>query len=333
MRSVVTVLIANNNEFGRTEIEVLSAGVRLAEDLGGNLTAVLLGEPPPSFAPSCFSYGANRVAVAESPVLSAYQPIAFSAALEQVIRTVGGHVLLFPSTTSGLELAPLAGHRLGASVVMDAIGVDGKVNGGGIRIQKPVFGGKAQSLLIARKVPVVVALRMRSIAPVARQENTKGEIIKVPVTVTSSVGTWRLVDRKVEQSEGLRLEDARIVVSGGRGLGGKENFACLEELSRVLGAALGASRAAVDLGWVPSTWQIGQTGKKIAPDLYLAVGISGASQHMVGIAGAKHVVAINKDDKAPIFQMAELGVVEDYRAFIPKLVEAVKKRKTSAAIL
>lgn len=333
MRSVVAVLIANPNELGRTEIEVLSAGVRLAEDLGGTLTAVLLGEPPANFAPRCFSYGANRVAVAEGPVLSAYQPIAFSAAIEQVIRTIGGDVLLFPSTTSGLELAPLSGHKLGASVVMDAVGVDGKVDGGGIRIHKPVFGGKAQSLLIARKAPIVVALRMRSIAPVAKQENTPGEIITVPVTVTSPAGTWRLVDRNVEQFEGLRLEDARIVVSGGRGLGGKENFACLEELSRVLGAALGASRAAVDLGWVPSSWQIGQTGKKIAPDLYLAVGISGASQHMVGIAGAKHIVAINKDDKAPIFQMAELGVIEDYREFIPKLIEAVKKRKTSATTL
>jgi electron transfer flavoprotein alpha subunit len=333
MHSVVAVLIATHEEFGRTDIEVLSAGVRLAEDLGGTLTAVILGDAPASLATNCFSYGAGRVAVAESPVLSAYQPVAFSDAVEQVVRALGGDVLLFPSTTSGLELAPLAGYKLGASVVMDAIGVDRKVDGGGIRIQKPVFGGKAQNLLIARKAPVVIALRMRSVAPLAKRENAQGEVVKVPVTIGTPSGSWRVMDRTVEKSEGVRLEDARIVVSGGRGLGAKENFACLEELGRVLGAALGASRAAVDLGWVPSTWQIGQTGKKIAPDLYLAVGISGASQHMVGITGAKHIVAVNKDEKAPIFQMAELGVVEDYRTFIPKLVEAVRKRKTSAATL
>jgi electron transfer flavoprotein alpha subunit len=171
---------------------------------------------------------------------------------------------------------------------------------------------------------------MRSVDPLQPQEGASGEVIEIPVNVRPSTGTWRLIERNLEKSGGPRLEDARIIVSGGRGMGGKENFSCLAELGDVLGAALGASRAAVDLGWVPSTWQIGQTGKKVAPELYVAVGISGASQHMVGIAAAKHIVAINKDEKAPIFQMAELGVAEDYKVFIPKLIEALKKHKTSA---
>ena len=330
MRNVLAVLIANGAEFGRAEIEVLSAGSRLAADLGGTSVAAVVGGSDQSWAREAFSYGAVRVYVAGSPALTHYEPRLFADALEQIARSADADVLLFSSTISGLEVAPLVGYKLGASVIMDVTGIDGKVEGGGVRIQKPVFGGKAQSELVAQKAPVVLSLRMRSVDPLQPQEGASGEVIEIPVNVRPSTGTWRLIERNLEKSGGPRLEDARISVSGGRGMGGKENFSCLAELGDVLGAALGASRAAVDLGWVPSTWQIGQTGKKVAPELYVAVGISGASQHMVGIAAAKHIVAINKDEKAPIFQMAELGVAEDYKVFIPKLIEALKKHKTSA---
>ncbi len=330
MRSILAILIANGGEFGRTEIEVLSAGSRLAADLGGTLAAVIAGSAASPWNQGCFSHGATRVYRPGSPALSAYNPALFASALAKVAQTAAAEVLLFPSTTCGLELTSLVGHKIGASVVMDVVGVDGKVDHGGVRIQKPVFGGKAQSVLIARKAPVAIALRMRSIDPVPTESGAQGEVVEVPLDLPPTSGAWRLLERSVEKSEGLRLEDARIIVSGGRGLGGKENFGCLEELGGILGAALGASRAAVDLGWVPATWQIGQTGKKVAPELYVAVGISGASQHMVGIAGAKHIVAINKDEKAPIFQVAELGVVDDYKVFIPKLIAALKKRKAES---
>lgn len=327
MRSILAVLIAGGGEAGRTEVEVLSAGNRLAADLGGTLSAAILGSADASWDPFCFAHGAARVFRCR-PALAAYDPATYSAAVTAMVQSQSADVLLFPSTTAGLELTPLVGYRLGASVVMDVTGVDGKVDSG-MRIQKPVFGGKAQSVLIARKSPVAIALRMRSIDPVEAKP-AQGESVEVPIPTAPTHGSWRLVERNVEKSEGLRLEDARIIVSGGRGLGAKENFAYLEELGSMLGAALGASRAAVDLGWVPSTWQIGQTGKKVAPELYIAVGISGASQHMVGIAGAKHILAINKDEKAPIFQTAELGVIDDYKVFVPKLIEALKKRKTAS---
>lgn len=328
MRNILAILIASSGEAGRTEIEVLSAGSRLASDVGGTLSALILGDAGGSWDHACFSHGATRV-LRSKPGLAAYNPAAYSAAAATAAQSAGAEVLLFPSTTPGLELTPLVGYKLNASVVMDVTGVDGKVENGGVRIQKPVFGGKAQSVLIARKAPLAIALRMRSVDPVAAKE-AHGESVEVPIPAPQTPGSWRLVERNVEKSEGLRLEDARIIVSGGRGLGAKENFACLEELGSMLGAALGASRAAVDLGWVPSTWQIGQTGKKVAPELYIAVGISGASQHMVGIAGAKHILAINKDEKAPIFQMAGLGVVDDYKVFVPKLIEALKKRKATS---
>lgn len=328
MRSVLCVLIANNNEFGRTEIELLSAGQRLASDLGGTLAATVLGPAGEGWLPDCFAYGARRVFLAENS--AQYHPRMFAAAVQHIAQQASAEVVLFPSTTFGLEVAPLVAYGLGAAMVMDVVGMQGMAEGGGVEIHKPVFGGKAESVLIARRAPLVLALRMRSFAASAPDSAAQGEVVKLPLDLGAAPGTWRVLERQVEKEEGVRLEEARVVVSGGRGLGGKENFACLEELGNLMGAALGASRAAVDLGWVPSTWQIGQTGKKVAPELYLAVGISGASQHMVGVAGAKHVVAINKDEKAPIFQVAELGVVEDYKAFIPKLIEALKKRSAAA---
>jgi electron transfer flavoprotein alpha subunit len=167
---------------------------------------------------------------------------------------------------------------------------------------------------------------MRSVTPGEKKEGATGEIRTIAAPMLRP--RTEILERKTEDAGcGPKLEDARIIVSGGRGLGNKENFVHLEELARILGGSVGASRAACDQGWVPASLQIGQTGKKVAPDLYLAVGISGASQHLVGIAGARHIVAVNKDAKAPIFQVAALGVVDEWQALLPKLADALKEHK------
>ena len=210
MRNVLAVLIANGAEFGRAEIEVLSAGSRLAADLGGTSVAAVVGGSDQSWAREAFSYGAVRVYVAGSPALTHYEPRLFADALEQIARSADADVLLFSSTISGLEVAPLVGYKLGASVIMDVTGIDGKVEGGGVRIQKPVFGGKAQSELVAQKAPVVLSLRMRSVDPLQPQEGASGEVIEIPVNVRPSTGTWRLIERNLEKSGGPRLEDARF---------------------------------------------------------------------------------------------------------------------------
>jgi electron transfer flavoprotein alpha subunit len=322
MRNVLAILIPAG-PFSRTEAEILTAGKNLASQLGGDLAAAVLGAGDEAFAHECFAFGAKIVTRVEG--LRAYQNEAYSAAALQAATDAGADVVLFPSTTCGLELAPGLGYRLGASVVFDCVRLEGD-SSGSVTITKPVYGGKANSELIARQGPVVIAMRMRSVAPAEKQDGAAGETRTIQAQAVQE--RTQVVERRTEGGgSGPKLEDARIIVSGGRGLGNKENFGHLEELARILGGCVGASRAACDLGWVPATLQIGQTGKKVAPDLYLAVGISGASQHLVGIAGARHVVAINKDAKAPIFQVAALGVVDEWQALLPKLVDALKQHK------
>jgi len=320
MRNVLAIVIPAG-AFSRTEAEILSAGRRLASQFGAELTAAILGPSDDSFARESFAFGAKSVIRVEG--LAGYQSETYSIAAQQA--AAAADVILFPSTTYGLEIAPGLGYRLGASVILDCVRLEGD-SSGNLTITKPVYGGKANSELVARHGPVVIAMRMRSVAPGEKQDGATGEIRTIPAP-TLSPRTQILEHKTEDAGSGPKLEDARIIVSGGRGLGNKENFVHLEELARILGGSVGASRAACDQGWVPATLQIGQTGKKVAPDLYLAVGISGASQHLVGIAGARHIVAINKDAKAPIFQVAALGVVDEWQALLPKLSDALKEHK------
>ena len=189
---------------------------------------------------------------------------------------------------------------------------------------RPVYGGNAMATVSCVDTPQVAAIRPKVYEPPEAEESRQGEMVPFDVELDPSIATSRVVSVVTEEAEGVRLEDARIVVAGGRGLGGPEPFADLEELARVIGAGVGASRAAVDSGWVPPGWQIGLTGKTITPDLYITVGISGASQHMAGCSGAKVIVTINKDPDANIFKESRYGVVGDWQKVLPALTEALR---------
>ncbi|HVR40731.1 MAG TPA: electron transfer flavoprotein subunit alpha/FixB family protein [Thermoanaerobaculia bacterium] len=234
----------------------------------------------------------------------------------------GADVVLFANDTYSQELAPRLAHRLGGACAGDGIDiqrVDGK-----IRVTRQVYGGKAQAVIELRRSPAVVWLRARSFpasdvgqasaCPLA----TKGQAEACPTLI---------VERNTSTQTTTRLEDANVIVSGGRGIGGPEGFRDeLQPLADLLGAQMAASRAACDAGWVPPTWQVGQTGKKVAPALYLAIAITGASQHMAGISEAKNIVAINIDPDAPIFKHARFGIVDDYRKVVPQLREKLARR-------
>ena len=225
----------------------------------------------------------------------------------------------------GRELGPRLAHRLKAGFVAEFSDFDVDAASGELQFTRQTYGGKAMAVVQPKAFPVVATAKLRTMEPPTKEEGRTGEEIRIEVALEPSQLKTRVLEKVQEEVTGVKLEDAKIVVSGGRGLRGPEGFKVLEQLAQVLKGAVGASRAATDAGWVPPSWQVGQTGKSVSPDLYLAFGISGATQHVAGISGAKNIVAINTDPEAPIYKVAQLGVVGDWKAVATKLIESCKE--------
>ncbi len=307
----------------RSSLELLTAGQRAAGALGGALHVAVPGfDIPDAAATALGRYGAAAVWRAQHPLLKTYQPEAYVAAVEGVVRQAGAAAVLLAGDAVGRDLAPRLAYRLAGSLATEV--VDLKADGGRLVFLKPVFGGKAQAWLAPVRGTAMATVKARAFDPAEATEQAPAAVHEVAVTLSEAEQASRVVDAIREATGGLKLEEARIVVSGGRGLGGPAPFTDLQALAELLGGAVGASRAACDAGWVPASWQVGQTGTVVAPDLYIAVGISGASQHLAGIANAKHVVAINTDPDAPIFKRAHTGIVADYRTVVPALIAQLR---------
>lgn len=302
--------------------ELLGVARRLAEQLGGPVSAAVVGDGIANEATGCITRGADRVYAANHTLLAEYQGETWLPTVENIAREACPAVILLGHTPNGADLAPRLAFRLRTAVAMDCVEV--AVDGDKLLLTRPCYGGNARSVVSCNTRPVVATVRAKSQDPLAPDASRTGEMISVPLDLASSVRT-RIVGREQMSGEGVRLEEADIVVAGGRGLNGPEGFRVIEELAEVLGAAVGASRAACDLGWYPHSRQIGLTGKVVTPSLYIAVGISGASQHMAGCAGAKTLVAINPDANAAIFQFARFGVTGDYAQVVPAVSEEIKK--------
>ncbi|MDT5268727.1 MAG: electron transfer flavoprotein alpha subunit [Acidobacteriota bacterium] len=319
MNDVLIILFAAAG-FDKGAQGLAGAGRRLADELGGSLRAVVIGEGAEAVAVE-LARVADAVSVAEQAELREYQPETYMNALAQVCRELNPRAVLLANDTYSQELAPRLAHRLGGSAAGDCVGV--RVEGDAVRVGRQVYGGKAQAVLELKRAPAVVWLRARSFAPAAPRE-AAGEVTRASINIQTDTRT-RVVERRREAGGESRLEEARVIVSGGRGIGGPEPFETeLRPLAELLGAQLAASRAACDAGWVPPTWQVGQTGKKVTPELYLAIAITGASQHMAGISEARNIAAINTDPDAPIFKHCRFGIVEDYRKVVPLLREKLK---------
>ena len=303
--------------------ELLGAARRLADTLGQRVTAVSFGAGAADAAKEAIAHGADAALVAESADLDEYRNDAWTAAFTAAAREVNPAVVLMGQTAVGRDLAPRYAIRAGTAVAMDCI--DLAVQDGKLVMTRPVYGGSAHAQYTSRTLPQVATVRAKSQEPLEPDPSRQGEVRQLAVDVSGA--SSRVVARQEIKAEGLRLEDAKVIVSGGRGLGSADGFEALNELARVLGGAVGASRAVVDLGWAPITLQIGLTGKVVTPELYIAVGISGASQHLAGITGARTVVAVNKDRDADIFKVARYGAVVDWKPFLPALVEACRKLK------
>ncbi len=309
----------------RTAQELLGGGRCLAEILGLKVSAALIGDGLSHLAGEVVAYGADRVYMAEHELLREYNADLFLETMVIICQMARPDVVLLVHDDRGRELAPRLAYRLGTGAITDCINLQVNPETKTIIMFKPVYGGKAIGIMRVSCKPWIATVRPGTFQAITRDGHRNGEVVPVPVTLDSSLVRVNVRERIVrEKVQGPKLEEAKIVVAGGRGIGGIEGFKQLEELASILKAAVGASRAACDAGWVPPSWQIGQTGKKIAADLYIAVGISGASQHVAGLSAVKHIIAINKDPNAPIFKFAQIGIIEDYRKVIPLLIKKLR---------
>lgn len=301
----------------RSTLELLGGAQKVAAGLEEPVTAGLLGQGD---AALLYAYGVETVYRVDHPLLKEYQADLHLLALERIGRTAEPRVILLPGDSLGRDLAGRLAFRLQTGIVTEVIDIDVHASEKSLRFTRQAYGGNAIAAIVPKAFPVVATLKPRTFDPAARAGGRTGTEILVEAPLDAAQARTRLVERVQEETTGVKLEDARVVISGGRGLGGPEGFDFLVELARVLKGAVGSSRAATDAGWVPSSMQVGQTGKTVSPDLYIAVGISGATQHVAGISGAKTIVAINTDPEASIFKVAHLGIVGDYKAILPPLI-------------
>lgn len=323
MTDVLVLADGQGNLPSRNTLELLGAARRLADATQGRVKAAVLEGSPSGLSGSLFSYGADQVLRAEHPLLASYQAGAYVTALAHIAGQAAAQVVLLADDSCGREVAPRLAHRLNGGIVTEVMAVEGE--GGAVIFRRQMYGGRTIAAIAAQRFPVVATVKPRSMEAAAEQVGRAGEEVPVSVTLDASLMRTRVVQKVAEEVRGVKLENARVVVSGGRGLKGPEPFKQLEELAQLLKGAVGASRAATDAGWVPASWQVGQTGKTVSPDLYIAVGISGATQHLAGMTGSKTIVAINTDSDAPIFKVAHLGIVGDYKTILPKFIEKCRE--------
>lgn len=302
--------------------EMLGAGREAADSLGQPLVALILGQDVADIATSAFDFGADAVIGCDDASLADFRVEAYGPLIGQLARERAPGALLIGATTRGRDLAAWVAAELDAGLVADGIGL--KVENGTIKVIRPVYAGKLLADTFVTGSPQVISLRGRAFPP-AGSTGKSGQAEWVQPVVGEDDLTTKVIG--FESSEGtVSLNDATIIVSGGRGVGGPDGFQPVQELADVLGGAMGASRAAVDAGWIPYEYQVGQTGKTVSPDLYIACGISGAIQHQAGMRTSKVIVAINKDPDAPIFKLASYGIVGDLFKIVPALSAEFRKR-------
>jgi electron transfer flavoprotein alpha subunit len=302
-------------------LECVTAAKRLAATWGGRAAALIMGHGVAAAAREMACYGVDDVLLVDHPALDGYQAELYLSTFLQVWERQKPKAILMGDTLTSVDLAPRIACSLDAGLVADCVAIEADTSD--VNFIKPVYSSNVMAAYAFASEPWIVTLRARAEEAAPKAETRRAEIIPLEVKLDLSAMKTEVVQRVVEGDEGIRLAEAHIVVSGGRGLGGPEGFEQLVELAKVLHAAVGASRPPCDLGWVPSQWQVGQTGAKVAPAVYIAAGISGATQHIAGMQGSKKIVAINRDRTASIFRIADYGVVGSCEEVLPAFREAL----------
>ena len=323
-RGVLVVGEVDEGVLSRRTSELLAAGRSLHNDIAGEPSVALVGHGLSAPAAQAIQVGGGPVYAVDDPLLEDLPTETYLRALEAIYRAAVPEVILFARSALGRESATRLASRLGAGLLQDCQEVQIDPENGYLSAVRPVYGGNFLARVRCTGSPQIAVLLPQAYEPLAPDPTRRGEVVAVPVALDASQSRLRVLKRVRQARAGIALTEARVVISGGRGLGGPEPFRELEELAGTLGAAVGASRAAVDAGWVPGHLQVGLTGVTVTPELYITVGISGASQHLAGCSGAKVIVAINKDPEAPIFREARYGVVGEWQAVLPAFTKAVR---------
>ncbi len=325
-KNVCIITEFRNGDFRRVTNEVASEGRRIADALGAGLVALALGTGVADKAASLGKYGVDKVYYLDDPAVEHYLAETFVPIIAEMVHKIDPAAVLLPASVDGRDLGARLGARIHVTLLQDVIEV--RVNDAGtIKAKWPLFAGKAFAWCEwAEGVPPLLSIRPNVMQCYIVDENRKAETEKMDVLIP--IPRSRVVKYDLDTSGKVELTEAEVIVSGGRGMKEASNYTILEELAGLLGAAVGASRAAVDAGWRPHSDQVGQTGKVVNPNLYIACGISGAIQHLAGMGYSKFIVAVNKDADAPIFSKADYGIVEDLFKFVPAFTEEVRKLKS-----
>jgi len=308
--------------------ELLGKGKELAQALAGRVCSVALGRTTEKLAKEAFAYGADRVYAIDDPVLSHYRTQAYLHGMEKLVHKYRPQIIIFGATTMGRDLAGAGATTLRTGLTADCTGLTIEAERKLLEQTRPAYGGNIMATILTEtRRPQMATVRPRVFPMPPRDDAHKGEVVREPLGLKEEDVAVRLVEYlREEESEVTRIEDANILISGGRGLGGPEGFKVLEELAEAIGGCVSGSRAAVDQGWIEQSRQVGQTGKTVRPRLYIACGISGAIQHLVGMQTADVIIAINRDPNAPIFGVATYGIVGDYRDVVPALTKACREQ-------
>ncbi len=303
-------------------MELLGAARKLADELGQKVATVIIGSGVGDAGKDAIAYGADAAYVADDGKYANYQAEAYAAIVEQAAKELAPAIILMGQTSIGRDLAPRVAFKLQTGLSTDCITLKIDADSKRMVMSRAVYGGNAMADYVSETDPQMATVRVKSQEALEKDDSRTGEVKTIAADADMKIA---FIEKVTEEVAGIKLEDADVVICGGRGIGSEEGFAQLNELAKMLNGAVGATRPPCDNGWIASTQQIGLTGKIVSPTLYIGIALSGASQHIAGCSGAKNIVAINKDPEANIFNVAHYGVAGDYKKILPAFIDKVKE--------
>lgn len=327
-KNVFVIAEQRDGELQKVSVELIGKANDLAKDLGQEVVAVVLGEKVEKLAETMIHHGANKVIVVEDPMLKEYVTEPYAKAVFEIIKKYDPEIVLYGASSIGRDLAPRLAARIHTGLTADCTGLDIDPETKNLMMTRPAFGGNLMATIVCENHrPQMATVRPGVMTPLENNTSLTGEVIVEDIQFAEEDMNVKIIEVSKSEKKKMDITEANVLVSGGRGLGGPEGFEKLQELADLMDGEVSSSRANVDAGWIEKDRQVGQTGKTVRPGVYFAMGISGAIQHLAGMEESDLIIAVNKNESAPIFDVADLGIVGDLNKVLPKLIEEYKKVK------